>query len=82
MDRVMYAVICDAKSTELVKFSLTGRLSELDDEGKKELIEWLAENYDAWKDVLKGTRAGVIFDGETMDKIRYNKGVIDLRVNL
>ncbi len=82
MSYVMYAVICDAKSTELARLDLTGRLTELDNDGKRELAEMLAETSDAWKDVLKGTRAGVIFDGETMDKLRYNDGIVNVKVNL
>ena len=77
----MYGVIVDSISTDLIKFKLSGRLTGLDEDGMKEIAEFLAETSDAWKDVVKGSRAGVIFDGETMDKIRYNDGVVKLILN-
>lgn len=81
MDHIMFGVIVDAVSTDIIKFNLSGSLTELQPDDIQELAEMLAETSDAWKDVLKGTRAAVIFDAETLDKIRINKGIIEFKLN-
>ena len=72
-ERDMFAVIVDEISTVLLKFQLGCHLSELKSEDIRELLEMFAETDTAWNDVLAGKRAAVLFDGETMERVRINK---------
>lgn len=74
IERTMFAVIADALSTELTQFKLSSRLTELDENGIKELVETLANDNPAWNDVLNNSRIAVIFDAESGDKISINQG--------
>ena len=47
-------------------------LTDLNPDDVQELVEMLADSNSAYKDVLKGTRIAVIFDGKTGDRISIN----------
>ena len=74
MTHMMYAVTIETTSSKIVKFSLNGRLTELDADAKVKLAFFLAETAPSWKYVINGTLPGVVFDGETLDCIPYNRG--------
>lgn len=67
-----YAVIADKISTEIEMIKLDCNLTDLNPDDVQELVEMLADSNSAYKDVLKGTRVAVIFDGKTGDRISIN----------
>lgn len=69
----MFAVALGEKTTNIIKFTLEGRLPQLASDDIQELVEWFAEEHDEWKGVLAGKTAAVIFDRETLEQIRINK---------
>lgn len=70
----MFAVALGVESTNIIKFTIGGRLPQLSSDDIQGLVEQFAEVHDEWKGVLAGKTAAVIFDGETLDKIRINEG--------
>jgi len=75
-NHTIYAVIIDIDTTEIAKIDITVGIPELlsDDDMLKELLEMLAEKNKIWNDVLAGSRAAVLFDGNTPEHIRINRG--------
>ena len=72
-ERNIFAVIVDKISTELTRFTLSKKLTELDEESIKEIVEMLADNNPAWKDVLYNKRIAMIFDADFGDKTTINR---------
>lgn len=80
-ERNMYAVIVDKISTELTWFTLSKKLTELDEESIKEIVEMLADNNPAWKDVLYNKRIAMIFEAESGDKMTINRNSSKFIIN-
>lgn len=69
----MFAVIVDEISTELTWFTFPKKLTELDGESIKKIVEMLADNNPAWKDVLYNKRIAMIFEAESGNKMTINR---------
>lgn len=80
-ERNMFAVIVDKISTELTWFTLSKKLTELDEESINEIIEMLADNNPAWKDVLYNKRIAMIFEAESGDKMTINRNSSKFIIN-
>ncbi|SHO53438.1 hypothetical protein [Anaerocolumna xylanovorans] len=80
-ERNMFAVIVDKISTELTWFTLSKKLTELDEESIKEIVEMLADNNPAWKDVLYNKRIAMIFEAESGDKMTINRNSSKFIIN-
>ncbi len=80
-ERNMYAVIVDKISTELTWFTLQKKLTELDEESIKEVVEMLADNNPAWKDVIYNKRIAMIFDADSGDKMTINRNSSKFIIN-
>ena len=80
-ERNMFAVIVDKISTELTWFTLSKKLTELDEESIKKIVEILADNNPAWKDVLYNKRIAMIFEAESGDKITINRNSSKFIIN-
>jgi hypothetical protein len=80
-ERNMFAVIVDKISTELTWFTLSKKLTELDEESIKEIVEMLADNNPAWEDVLYNKRIAMIFDADSGDKITINRNSSKFIIN-
>jgi hypothetical protein len=80
-ERNRFAVIVDKISTELTRFTLQKKLTELDEESIKEIVEILADNNPAWKDVLYNKRIAMIFDADSGDKITINRNSSKFIIN-
>ncbi|MFV0361477.1 MAG: hypothetical protein ACK5LL_00085 [Suipraeoptans sp.] len=81
-ERNMFAVIVDEISTELTWFTFSKKLTELDEESIKEIVEMLADNNPAWKDVLYNKRIAMIFDAESGNKMTINRKPSKYIINL
>lgn len=81
-ERTMFAVIADKLSTDVTQFRLNSKLTELGEDDIQAMVENLADNNSAWKDVLKGARIAVIFDVESGDKISINRGSIKFMLDM
>ena len=73
MESTIDAVIADSKSIEVNTIKLSGGLRELDADGIKELVEFLATTNPAWEEVLNNKRIGVMFDVNTGYKVCFNR---------
>ncbi len=80
-ERNMFAVIVDKISTELTWFTLQKKLTELDEESIKEVVEMLADNNPAWKDVIYNKRIAMIFDADSGDKMTINRNSSKFIIN-
>ena len=48
----------------------------------QEFVEMLATTDKAWNGVLQGSRAAVLFEGNTLNCIRINSGTIDMNIKM
>ncbi len=80
-ERNIFAVIVDKILTELTRFTIQKKLTELDEESIKEIVEMLADNNPAWKDVLYNKRIAMIFEAESGDKMTINRNSSKFIIN-
>lgn len=81
-ERIMFAVIADQLSTEVVRFILSKKLTELEKDEIEEIVKMLAAENSAWNDVLYNKRIAVIFDSESGDKMSINRDSFKFNIEL